>query len=182
MKVGVISDSHGNVDAIKHLIQWFVQNECEKIIHLGDNWDDIKPFIKEQEKQIEIIKVPGVFSDYYQDPKIPNRLIFEFEEWATLLTHTQTSHSNDLPMDLKPEELVKDREIEVILYGHTHIPAIGRKEAIIYINPGHLNISDKRGFPMSMAILEFEQKSLSAKIFDFKTKIPMYSKFFSQST
>ena len=53
MKVGVVSDSHGNVEAIEHLVQWFTLNKCKKIIHLGDDWDDAK-------KQIEIIKVPGV--------------------------------------------------------------------------------------------------------------------------
>lgn len=190
MKIGVISDSHGNVDAVEHLVQWFTHNKCKKIIHLGDDWDDIsiqiqkdskKSSPKEEKKQIEIIKVPGVFSDYYKDSKIPNRLVFEFEEWKVLLTHTQKSHKNDLPKDLKPEALIKSKEVEVILYGHTHIPLIDRKEGVIYINPGHLNTSDKRGHPMSFAIIEFEKGFLSVKIVDFKTKLAKYSKFFLQS-
>jgi len=175
MKVGVVSDSHGNVEAIEHLVQWFTLNKCKKIIHLGDDWDDVK-------KQIEIIKVPGVFSEYYKDSKIPNRLIFEFESWKVLLTHTQKSHQNDLPKDLKPETLIKSKEVDVILYGHTHIPAIEKKEGVIYINPGHLKESDKKGYPMSFAVLEFEKGLLSAKIIDFKTKLPINLKFFLQAS
>lgn len=168
-----MSDSHGNVEFVEQLVKWFKKNKCEKIIHLGDDWEDVA-------KWVEIIKVPGVFSDLYKNPDVPNRLILEFEGWNVLLTHTRKSYKDDLPTDLKPEEVIKNKEANVILYGHTHIPLIERKDGIIYINPGHLRPFDKKGYPPTLGILEFQPAMLGVKIADFKTKNFIFSKFFTQ--
>ncbi|MCK4353359.1 YfcE family phosphodiesterase [candidate division WOR-3 bacterium] len=173
MKVGVLSDSHKNVEFVEKVIGWFKKQEVEKIIHLGDDYDDADTV-----KHPEVIKIPGVFSEHYKNPDIPNRLIFEFEGWKVLITHTRESHKNDLPKDLKPEKVIKSKEAEIILYGHTHIPKIERQGGIIYINPGHLQESDKKGYPPSFALLDFEKGMLRAKIFDFSSKLPIFSKFF----
>ncbi|MBI4721712.1 MAG: YfcE family phosphodiesterase [Candidatus Stahlbacteria bacterium] len=173
MKVGLLSDSHGSTQFVDELVAWFNKQGCDKIIHLGDDWEDVA-------KWIEIIKIPGLFSNLYSDPKVPNRLIFEFEGWNTLLTHTKETQENDLPTDLKPEEVIKNKEANVILYGHTHIPAIEKKDGIIYINPGHLKPMDKKGYPPTFAMMEFKQAALGVKIIDFKTKTPLFSKFFVQ--
>lgn len=168
-----MSDSHGNVKFVEELVEWFTKNKFQKIIHLGDDWEDVA-------KWTEILKVPGIFSELYKDPKVPNRLIFEFEGWKVLLTHTRTAHKNDLPTDLKPEEVVKNKEASIILYGHTHIPAIERKEGMIYINPGHLKPLDKKGYPPTFGIVEFQPSVVGAKIIDFNTKNIMFSKFFTR--
>lgn len=173
MRVGLMSDSHGNVEFVEQLIEWFKKGKCDKIIHLGDDWEDVA-------KKPEIIKVPGVFSELYKDPNVPNRLIFEFEGWTLFLTHTRESHKNDLPTDLKPEEVVKTKGAKVILYGHTHIPAIERKEGIIYINPGHLRPLDKKGHHPTFGLLEIQPGMIGVKIVDFKTKTPIFSKFFTK--
>lgn len=168
-----MSDSHGNVEFVEQLVEWFKKNKCDKIIHLGDDWEDVS-------KWQEIIKVPGVFSELYKNPNVPNRLIFEFEGWNVLLSHTKEAHENDLPTDLKPEQVIKNKEANVILYGHTHIPAIERKDGIIYINPGHLKPFDKKGYLPTFGLIEFQSGMLGVKIVDFKTKITILSKFFIQ--
>ena len=36
MRLGIISDIHGNVIALEKIIKYFKSNNVEKIIHLGD--------------------------------------------------------------------------------------------------------------------------------------------------
>lgn len=173
MIVGVISDSHKNVEWVEQTIEFLKKGKAEKIIHLGDDYDDADVVAHP-----EIVRIPGVFSDNYKHKDIPNRLILDFEGWHILITHTKKSHSNDLPGDLKPEKVSKSKEVQVILYGHTHIPAIGREGGIIYINPGHLQKSDKKGYAASFGFLDFKKGLMTAKVLDFNTKLPIFSKFF----
>ena len=166
MRVGIVSDSHQNLDSLRESAQWLVKKEkVEVIIHLGDDWDDARIL---DEFEVEVIKVPGVFSNYYQDPDIPNRKIVDFEGWKVLLTHTNTSHENDLPTDLNPEEVIAKKEVNVVLYGHTHIPKIEEVGKVLYLNPGHLKKEDKKGHPPSFGVIEFGKEKVEAKIIDLE--------------
>lgn len=173
MKVGLLGDSHGNIEWVEEAIKWFKKMGAEKIIHLGDEWEDVA-------KWPDVTRITGVNSEQYKNPDISNRLVFEFEDWNVLVTHTRESYKEDLPTDLNPKEAIKLGEIKVILYGHTHIPEIEQKKGIIYINPGHLKPEDKKGFSPSFAMLNFEKGMLGVQIIDFKTKLVTYSKFFGK--
>jgi predicted phosphodiesterase len=102
----------------------------------------------------------------------------EFEGWQVLITHTKESHKNDLASDIKPEELVKNKEINMLLYGHTHLPKIKSKDRIIYVNPGHLRLFDKKYPKPTFGVIEFEPEIAGVKIYDFKKKTVIFSKMF----
>ncbi len=157
-----MSDSHGELENLEKAVEHLTKKEkVEMIIHLGDDSDDAKIIEK---FGVKVIKVPGVFESYYQDPNIPNRLLEDFNGWKVLLTHTDVSHKNDLPTDLKPEKLVAEKTVEIVLHGHTHIPRIEEKEEVLFINPGHLKKEDKKGYPPSFAVIEFEKEKLTVKL------------------
>ena len=162
MKIGVVSDSHGELENLKKAVDWLIKNEnINLIIHLGDDSDDVKAI---ENFGVEILKVPGVFENYYQNPEIPNRILKNFKNWKILITHTETSHKNDLPTDLKPEKLIAEKNVDVVFHGHTHIPRVEEKEGVLFVNPGHLKKEDKKGFPPSFALVEVEDKELKIKI------------------
>ncbi|HID92570.1 MAG TPA: YfcE family phosphodiesterase [bacterium (Candidatus Stahlbacteria)] len=167
MKVGVLSDSHGNLEYLRETGLWLIQNGASLLVHLGDDWDDTKAV---EELGIMILKVPGVFSSYYQDPSIINRRIEKLVGFQVLLTHTVSSHENDLPTDIKPEDVIAKHQADIILYGHTHIPNLEIKEGILWLNPGHLKIADKKGYGPSFGILDLREYEAVGKIIDLKTK------------
>ena len=103
----------------------------EKMIHLGDDYTDA-----DEIGEREIIRVPGVFSDAYQDRRIENRRVENFGGWRFLLTHTLASHPNDLPGDLSPEEVISTGRVHVALFGHTHKHEILQKNSFLLLNPG----------------------------------------------
>ncbi|MDI6806210.1 MAG: YfcE family phosphodiesterase [Candidatus Aenigmarchaeota archaeon] len=164
MRIGAIGDTHGNLEYVRIVADLLVKNEkVEEIIHLGDDYHDVDLI---EEYDIKLTRIPGVFEDLYKNPATPNRLIKVYNGWKILLTHSQTSHEYDLPDDPKPEEVVANREVQVVLYAHTHIPKIEEKDKILWINPGHLKKEDKKGHPASYGLLDFEREKINARIVD----------------
>jgi len=164
MKIGVVSDSHGHVENLRRAIKAMRESGADLIVHLGDDYDDVKA-LSDQERAV-ITQVPGVFSTSYQDPRIPNRLIKEWEGVRVLLTHTPEAHKHDLSTDLKPEEVVARGEVRMVLSGHSHIPEVKEQRGVIWVNPGHLKDDDKKGYPPTYAILELVGTEARVRIVD----------------
>jgi len=168
MRVGVVSDSHGEIENLRKAARWLIDNQnVEVIIHLGDNYDDTSVL---ENLGVRIVKVPGVFSSYYQDREIPNRIVETFNDRRVLITHTECCHENDLPEDIKPEEIVNKKAVDVVFSGHTHIPRIKKRQCILYINPGHLKTEDKKGYPPSVAVVDFTDQ-IRVTIFNLEGEI-----------
>ena len=168
MRVGVVSDSHGEIENLRKAAMWLIDKQnVEVIVHLGDDYDDASIL---ENLDVHIIKVPGVFSNYYKDRDISNRVVVTFNGRKVLITHTECCHENDLPEDIKPEELVSKKGVDVVFYGHSHIPSIEQRQSILYINPGHLKSEDKKGYPPTVAVVDFTDQ-ISVNIFDLMGKI-----------
>jgi putative phosphoesterase len=164
MRIGVVSDSHGQAENLRRAVRAMSEAGVELIAHLGDDYDDVKAL--SDRGGTPITQVPGVFSTYYQDPAIPNRIV---EEWAgvrVLLTHTLGAHEKDLPTDLTPEEVVARKEVRMVLFGHSHIPAVKEEGGVIWVNPGHLKDEDKKGYPPTYALLEVADAEIRVRIID----------------
>jgi putative phosphoesterase len=162
LKIAVVSDTHGNTDGLRQAVKNILSGEAvDLFIHLGDDYEDADVF---EEFEPGYLRVPGVFGGYYADRWVPNRLVEEFEGWRFLLTHTDVSHANDLPQDPKPEELIARKQVDVVLYGHTHSPELADKNGILFVNPGHLKTNDKKGHPASYAVLDVGRNEIRGRI------------------
>ena len=187
MKLGVLSDSHGNLKNLEEAAKWLIENEkVDVLVHLGDDSDDTKVLEK---FGVKLIKVPGVFEDYYQDPGITNRLIETFDEKKVLISHTEEIHKNDPSPEVKelirPEEVIAKKEVDIALAGHTHIPKIegpskaGYPEGVLIFNPGHLKeweTEQKKGYFPSFGLVDFEKRI--AKVINLEKKVIIIQKTF----
>lgn len=180
MKIGLFSDSHGDVKNLKQAADYLVKEaKTDYLVHLGDDYDDAKILEK---YGLPFIKIPGVFSSYYKDPKIENRVIKDFDGTKILISHTDKVHANDLPDDLDPEEVVSAKLVKAVFYGHTHIPLVDERNGVLFVNPGHLKDEDKRGFLPSFAIVEIKDDEIEATVLSLKDKSKMVSgKLFSST-
>jgi putative phosphoesterase len=161
MRLGVVSDTHKHIVNLDKAVKFLKEMHVDRIIHLGDDYDD-----PDEIGERDMIRVPGVFSDAYQDEGIQNRRIENIGGWRFLLTHTLSSHPNDLPEDLSPGGLISAGRVHVVLYGHTHIPEVKREEEVIFLNPGHLKNEDKKGFPPTFGYVELTINELLIRIFN----------------
>lgn len=158
MKIGLLSDSHGNIQYVKKAAAYLKDKEkVGLIVHLGDECDDVDVI---RDLGIEIIKIPGV-SGLCCYPDMPHRLSRDIEGVKVFMAHSPEFPPNELPEDVK-----------AVFYGHTHVAKIEDKKGVLWVNPGHLRESDKNGNPASFAIIDIGQGRIDAKIIKYNKIVP----------
>jgi hypothetical protein len=172
MKIGVMSDSHGNIEYVRQAAEYMMEAEVGYIIHLGDDYYDARVL---DILPVNIIKVPGVYDGVYKDASVPNRLVEDIVGLKILVTHTKDSHRNDLPHDKMPEEYIASRKVDVVLFGHSHSFYAKLEEGILMVNPGHLKTEDKKG-EATFAILDINNE-VTVTILNMKQQVQFEASF-----
>ena len=135
MKLGVISDTHGVLreEVIEYL------RECDYIIHAGDVGN--KDIIDKLDSIAKTFVVRGNNDKDEWGLTLPEYREIEMDEILIYLVHDKA----DIPKDLK--------EVDLVIYGHSHKFSNEKIDNIIYLNPGSCG---RKGFslPLSMAIVE----------------------------
>ncbi len=156
MLIGVISDTHGNLKAIQEVSQRLRAAGVELVIHLGDDYRDADWLSADG---FRVLAVPGLYCPEFKEPGIPNLRLEELAGVRVLLTHSPEFRLTDLP----PQQLAAGPP-QLVLFGHTHIPALSQREGVIWLNPGHLKDQDKRGHPQTYALLQLEPSQVVVQI------------------
>lgn len=159
MLIGIVSDTHGNLEAVRRVAYRFLEAGVDQVIHLGDDYADIGEL---SAAGLQVIAVPGLYCPEYCASHIPRRRIESFNGVQVLLTHTPCRHSSDQADDLDPENCPPG--VSVVLYGHTHIPRIQEQGRVLRINPGHLKARDSRGYPHTYALIIFDPDWVGVEI------------------
>ena len=152
MKLLVISDSHGNYTRALKAHQ--LAGPVDHIIHLGDGADDAR--LMEEVLEVPVHRVAGN-CDF--DAQLTKELTLAIGDCLIFMTH-----GNRHQVKSGLTQLV-EKGVEVgatvVLYGHTHLPAIASAEGMLLVNPGAL----KEGFPGSYAIVTVDETAARAEIF-----------------
>ena len=163
LRMGVVADSHGNVDMLRSVCGHLLQElQVSFVAHLGDDLSDADVL---DDFPVEKIAVPGVYHKAYADSEVPNRIIRPFYGFATLFSHTPSRHKNDLPTDPDPDDLIEQGLVDVFCHGHTHVPALRVRKHTLVVNPGNLRDGDKKHRP-SYAVLQYESDRVTATLYD----------------
>lgn len=134
MKLGIIADSHDNLNAIEKAVNIFNKKDVDWVIHAGDF---IAPFTERKFKELNA-KFVGIFGNndgerfglrkkfkhlgkIHEDPHI-----LQINEKRIIITH----HPEIV------DALIKSKEYDVVIYGHTHEVSIEKNDNVLAINPG----------------------------------------------
>jgi hypothetical protein len=167
LSIGIVSDSHHNINNLNKAVEFLVkEKQIDTLLHLGDFYDDVEKIDKKFLDNIKIYRVPGTQSEYYNYDKVPNKIIINFEKLRCLLTHVPRVHQNDKNDLLNIDELVKNKKIDVMFYGHSHQYRIMYENNVLYINPGHLKDIDVQGNPPTFAYVEIDGNKIYIKIYN----------------
>lgn len=143
MLIGVISDTHRYTWIIKDIIEKL--KSCDILIHLGDNVQDVDEI--SQYYDGPIINVKGN-CDFAVD--VPGEITENIEGKKFLITH---GHIYDVKYDLsRLRYRALELEVDIVLFGHTHVSKIAFEDGIWFVNPGSPVLS-RDGFN-SIAIIE----------------------------
>ncbi len=132
--IGIMADSHDNLNYIRRAVDLFNRTECRLIIHAGDF---VAPF---SVKELENLKCPvkAVFGNCDGEKKGLEKAIdslgeikespffFQHKNLKFLLMH--------VPVDI-PIHLSSGR-YDVIIHAHTHEALIEKQGETLLINPG----------------------------------------------
>ncbi len=132
MKIGIISDTHDNVDRIKQAISIFNEEGVSLVIHAGDY---ISPFslIPFEDLKAEFI---GIYGNNDGDKVLLNtrsmgRIHPQPHKFSYAGKKIVVMHEHFLV-----EDLAASGNFDLIVYGHTHKERVEKKNGALIINPG----------------------------------------------
>lgn len=149
MRLGVMSDTHGNRPLMFQAAGIMKQLGATLVFHLGDDYLDAQELAM---SGVDVRMVPGLWCDAYRNSRVPKRIVEVVNSVTIAAAHAAK--------DLRHTELSAD----IVMTGHTHEPAIERVGHAIYLNPGHLKGPESRGHRPSFATLTIAGHSIRAAI------------------
>jgi hypothetical protein len=129
VKIGVISDTH--LDGYDEKMQKYVAghfSDVDMILHAGDIVDlDVLKMFGDK----EVKAVCGNMDHFSVKEKFPEHLLFEIKGFKFLLIHGWGS-----PWGIEEKISAAFKEVDCIVYGHSHKPANHKKDNTLFFNPG----------------------------------------------
>lgn len=138
MKLGIISDTHDNIEVTEKAIEFFEEEEVDKVIHCGDT---VAPFTAELfDRDFDFYAVRGNNDGEWN----LQETIEEFGTWLGEMGELEFDGKQfAVYHGTKPEVargLVESEEYDYVLRGHTHRKKIGEINGTIEINPGGIKL------------------------------------------
>lgn len=147
MKIGVLSDTH--VPAIVSCLPpavFEIFRDVDLILHAGDIVN--LSLIDELRAIAPVEAVAGNMDDGETRLRLPHKKTLQLGKFSAGLIHGRYR------IDMQKEMIRKEfGSVDLIVYGHSHIPFWGKIDGIYFLNPG--SPTDTRHAPYkSVAILE----------------------------
>lgn len=148
MKILVVSDTHGHTKNLERVLEKV--GDIDLFIHCGDlegGEDYIRALV-----EVPCYMVAGNndwFSDLQREMEIS---VDDYRIWIT--------HGNNYGVSMGPERLLEEaaaRNVDVVMYGHTHRPLIEYQDNIVIVNPGSLSYPRQNGRKPSYLIMEIDR-------------------------
>lgn len=148
MKLMIASDIHGSAYFCKKMIEAFEREKADKLILLGDIlYHGPRNDLPKDYAPKEVIAMLNAMSEnllcvrgncdtevdqmVLDFPVLAEYAIFYIDDKMVFAAHGHNFNRENMP---------KLNKGDIILNGHTHVPAFEREEAYIYINPGSVSI------------------------------------------
>ncbi len=175
MKLMIASDIHGSAKYCRELLEAYEKENADRLLLLGDilyhgprndlpeGYDPKQVIAMLNEKKNEIFAVRGnceaeVDQAVLEFPVLADYALLPLKERMIYVTHGHLYNRDHLPPMKKGD---------ILLHGHTHIPACEEDDGYIYMNPGSVSIP-KNGTPRGYMILEeetFTWKTLEGEVY-----------------
>ncbi len=149
MKILIVSDTHGHEKNLETVIK--KTGPVDLFIHLGD--------IEGHEDYIEAIVGCPVHmvsgnNDFFSE--LPREEELQIGRYRVLITHGHYYGVSVGTSRLKEE--AASRNLDIVMYGHTHRPEIDREEQVTVLNPGSLSYPRQWGRKPSYLIMELDNE------------------------
>lgn len=146
-RILVISDSHGRNDDIEGVLQQV--GKIDYMIHCGD-------LERGDEYVRSLVDCPVTMvsgnNDYYLD--LPMEEVIEIEDYKILVTHGHYYYVNCGTDKLK--EHARELGVDIVMFGHTHVPYFEVDDDLTVLNPGSLTYPRQAGHKPTFLMMEID--------------------------
>lgn len=159
MKIGIVSDSHDNLPAIRSAVDLFRKRRAELVVHAGDF---VAPFAV---KELLTLNVPviAVFGNCDGEHKVIAGLLPDIV--AGVRRETLDGRAFAIVHSIDWLEPAGRDEADVIVCGHTHKAVVSNSNGPLVINPGECG-----GWLTGRSTAAWlDTKAMEAEILDLRT-------------
>ncbi len=153
--VGVLGDTHGRLDSA--IVDLF--DGCNHIIHAGDVGN--RAILERLCSLAPLTAVCGN-SDGGNLDDLPDMATVTLGGVTVLVRHDAVMVE---ALDAAFLETMRAAGRGVVICGHTHVPAIERRDGVLYLNPGSASMRHYE-VPRSVAVLQIERGECVAEILE----------------
>lgn len=149
MRILIVSDTHGRHKYLDEVLERV--GKIDMLIHMGDveNGED---YI-EAATDCPVHMVAGN-NDFFSF--LPKEEEFEIGKYRVFITH---GHNYYVSMDTRRlKQECRERNADIVMYGHTHRPDIDDRGDVIAINPGSLSYPRQEGRRPTYIIMETDEE------------------------
>ena len=140
MKILLVSDSHGNNEALNLLLKQYPKMDL--YVHCGDSESD--------EFSLYPYRAVQGNCDYSWD--YPEYLVISTPYGNMFVQHRPLPNS----------ELLRKYNVKIFAYGHTHVRKYSIEQGIVCINPGSISFARDK-YDASYAILDIDEKEVKVE-------------------
>ncbi|MCL2095332.1 MAG: metallophosphoesterase [Oscillospiraceae bacterium] len=163
MKVLVFSDSHNKREKMIDIIKRFKAKNAalNYIIHLGDLVRDAE-YLRGIFPDIPVIYIYGNGDFSYNRSDFEKEFEIGGKKFFILHGHTRNINAYNFSLD-SLKSIAEQRNCDIILYGHTHIPREDYHDGTYIICPGSVSF-DRSGEGRSYCAIDITGDNICAKI------------------
>lgn len=150
MRIGVVGDIHGSYYLLKKAVQGM--GRIDLLLFTGDGCREIRRLQEETG-----LKIEGVTGNCDFSSKYPPEQILYLDQYKIFLTH---GHFYRVKDDLNViSQVGKTRDVQLVVFGHTHLPISIDMYGVQLFNPGTL--SRERAYQgTTYGMIEITEKGL----------------------
>ncbi len=152
MKILIVSDTHGRQENLRQVL--LNVSPVDLLIHCGDTEGAENEIIHMAGCPCEIVRGNN---DFFSN--LPSEREFNIGKYRVWLLH-----GHNFYVSMGPEHLLdeaKAKNIDIVMYGHTHRPVIEREGNITLINPGSISYPRQDGREPTYIIMELDNEGMA---------------------
>ena len=148
MKILIVSDTHGRHRNLEEVLDR--EGPIDMLVHLGDveGGEDYICALADCETHI-IAGNNDFFSDLSREQE------FFIGKYRVFITHGHSYYVSMGTKELKKE--ARRRGVDIVMYGHTHVPHLEVDGNLTVLNPGSLSYPRQEGRRASYMIMEIHE-------------------------
>ncbi|MFB6175194.1 MAG: metallophosphoesterase [Candidatus Nanohalobium sp.] len=140
MKLGIVSDTHDNIELAEEAVNFFEKQECEVVIHCGDM---VAPFTAELfDAEFEFHAVRGNNDGEWNLKSTVN----QFGEFYNNIAELEVEGLKICVYHGTEEEIVEGlvgKDYDFVFRGHTHEKKVAEHSGTVEVNPGGIRFPDQ---------------------------------------